>query len=112
MKANIDYIISLLSFIFVVASMPATAQPESKDQPLKFYESCITKKIANYRAKSTLKNSRSFNLRRRADLAKKQVIFFASNKNMLFDEMVEQEIDQKRYKVDYYLNKRFSEMVK
>ena len=112
MKANIDYIISLLSFIFVVASMPATAQPESKDQPLKFYETCIAKKIANCKAKSALKNSRSANLRRRAGLAKKQVIFFTSNKNMLIDEMVEQEIEQKRYKVDYYLNKRFSEMAK
>ncbi len=112
MKANIDYIIFLLSFIFIAASMPATAQPESKDQPLKFYESCITKKIANCRAKSALKNSRSANLRRRADLAKEQVIFFTTNRNMLINEMVEQKIDQKRYKVDYYLNKRFSEMVK
>jgi hypothetical protein len=52
------------------------------------------------------------NLRRRADLATRQVTFFTTNKNMLIHEMVDQEIGQKNYKVDYYLNKRFNEIVK
>ena len=112
MKANIRCLISLVSFILIIAGVPAAGQPDSKDQLLKFYESCITKKIANCRAKTDLRNSRSVNLRRRADLAKKQMVFLTANKNMLINEMVDQEIGQKHYKVDYYLNKRFSEMVK
>ena len=105
-------IISLGSFLLIIGILPATGQSESKDQLLKFYESCITKKIANCRAKTALKTSRSSNLRRKANLSEKQVIFFTTNKNMLINEMVDQEIGQKHYKVDYYLNKRFSEMVK
>jgi len=112
MKTNITFIISLVSFILIIDSAPATGQLESKDQLLKYYESCITKKIANCKAKTTLKNSRSVNLRRRADLATKQMIFLTTNKTMLIKEMVDQEIGQKHYKVDYYLNKRFNEMVK
>jgi hypothetical protein len=112
MKANISCIISLVSFILLITGMPAAGQPESKDQLLKFYERCITKKIANCWAKTDLRNSRSVNLRQRADLATKKLVFFTANKNMLINEMVDQEIGQKHYKVDYYLNKRFSEMVK
>ena len=112
MKAKISCIISLASFMLIIGIAPVTGQSESKGQLLKFYESCITKKIANCRAKTALKTSRSVNLRQKANLSKKQMIFFTTNKNMLINEMVDEKIGQKRYKVDYYLNKRFSEMVK
>jgi len=97
--------------MLIIGSAPVSGQSESRDQLLKFYESCIAKKIANCRAKTALKTSRSVNLRRKADLATKQLIFFTTNKSMLINEMVDQGIGQKHYKVDYYLNKRFGEMV-
>ena len=109
---KICFIISLGSFLLIIGVAPATGQSESRDQLLKFYESCITKKIANCRAKTALKTSRSSNLKRVAKLSAKKMVFFTTNKNMLINEMVDQEIGQKHYKVDYYLNKRFSEMVK
>ena len=110
MKIKIICILSLVCFMLIIGSSPLAAQSASKDQLVKYYNSCITKKISNCKAKTSLKTSRSVNLRRKADLANRQMIFFTSNKNMLINEMVEQGIGQKHYKVEQYLNKRFYEM--
>lgn len=112
MKAKLLCIVSLVLVMAVIGATHAAAQSVSKDQLVKYYESCITKKISTCNAKTVLKTSRSVNLRRKADLSARQVTFFITNKNMLINEMVDQEIGQKHYKVDYYLNKRFNEMVK
>jgi hypothetical protein len=109
-KAKVCCIVSLVLVMAVIGVALAAAQSASIDQLLKFYESCITKKISNCGAKTALKTSRSVNLRRKADLATRQVTFFSTNKNMLINEMVDQGIGQKQYKVEYYLNKRFYEM--
>ena len=109
-KAKVCCIVSLVLVMAVIGAALAAAQSVSKDQLLKYYESCITKKISNCGAKTALKTSRSVNLRRKADLATRQVTFFSTNKNMLINEMVDQGIGQKQYKVEYYLNKRFYEM--
>ena len=89
---------------------PSSAQSSSSKDLAKYYENCIVKKISNCKGKTVLKTSRSVNLRRKADLAKRQVAFFKTNKNLLINEMVEQQIGPKPYKVEYYLNKRFFEM--
>ena len=103
--------IVLLAGLFVmVINAPLKAQSESKEDLAKYYESCIVKKIYNCQGKTVLKTSRSVNLQRKANLATKQVTFLTTNKNMLIDEMVEEGISPKRYKVEYYLNKRFFEM--
>ena len=110
MKAKVCCIVSLVLVIVVSAAVLAAAQSASKDQLIKYYESCITKKISNCSAKTALKASRSINLRRKAALAARQVTFFTLNKNILINEMVDQGIGQKHYKVEYYLNKRFYEL--
>jgi hypothetical protein len=46
----------------------------------------------------------------KVDLAQKQLVFFTTNKRVLIEEMIDQGIDHKRYKAEYYLNKRFYEM--
>ena len=96
----------------VIGAALAAAQSVSKDQLVKYSKSCITKKISNCSAKTDLKTSRAANLRRKADLAARQVTFFTTNQSMLINEMVDQKIGQKYYKVDYYLNKRFNEKIK
>ena len=110
MVTKICCLVSILLVMSVIGAALVTAQSASKDQLVRYYESCIMKKIFNCNAKTVLKTSRSVNLRQKADLATRQVTFFTSNKNMLIKEMVEQEIGQKPYKVEYYLNKRFFEM--
>ena len=89
---------------------PSSAQSSSSKDLAKYYESCIVKKIYNCKGKTVLKTSRSVNLQRKANLATKQVTFLTTNKNILIEEMVEEGISPKRYKVEYYLNKRFYEM--
>lgn len=110
MKAKACCIVFLVSYMVIIGTTQVTAQSESKGQLIKFYERCIKKKISNCKAKTLLNTSRSVNLQREADLAIKKVTFFTSNKNMLINEMVEQEIGDKPYKVEYYLNKRFYKM--
>ena len=110
MNAKLGCIFSLVLVMAVIGAVDATAQSLSKNQLAKYYESCIAKKISKCSAKTSLKTSRSVNLRRKAELATNQVIFFTSNKNMLINEMVDQGIGQKHYKVEHYLNKRFYEM--
>ena len=109
MKIDGICIVFLLSVMLVIGSTPLTVQSGSDDQLLKFYESCIQKKISNCNAKKVLKTSRSQNLQKKADLSIRQVTFYTRNKNMLINEMVDQGIGFKPYKVDYYLNKRFHE---
>ena len=41
--------------------------------------------------------------------AEKEAAFLAYNKATLVDEMIKLDIGQKPYKIEYYLNKRFSE---
>ena len=110
MQAKVICILSLVSFILIIGYAPLAAQSTSKNQLVEYYELCVTKKIINCKAKTVLQTSRSVNLRQKADLSNRQVIFFTSNKNMLINEMVEQGIGQKQYKVDHYLNKRFYEL--
>ena len=110
MVAKVCFIGILAGLIMFIGAAVSKAQSESNDQLAKYYERCIVKKISNCNAKVVLKTSRSENLQRKANLAIKQVTFFKSNKNKLIDEMVEQGIEPKRYKVEYYLNKRFYEM--
>jgi len=103
-------IVFLAGLMVIISTAPVKAQSESKDHLVKYYENCIVKKIHNCKGKTVLKTSRSVNLQRKADLAARQVTFLTTNKNILIHEMVEQEIGPKRYKVEYYLNKRFYEI--
>ena len=110
MKAKVICIVCILGFLLIIGSTTLSGQAESKDQLIKFYESCIQKKISCCNAKVCLKTSRSENLQRKADLSFRQVVFFTTNKNTLINEMIDQGIGFKQYKVEYFLNKRFCEM--
>lgn len=110
MTAKVWCIVFMTALLVIIGADHVKAQSGSKDQLVKYYENCIVKKINNCQGKAVLKTSRSVNLQRKADLSIRQVTFLTTNKNILIREMVEQEIDPKRYKVEYYLNKRFYEM--
>jgi hypothetical protein len=110
MRVKVWCIVFLAGLMVNSSISPLNAQSAPSDDLAKYYENCIVKKIYNCKGKTVLKTSRSVNLRRKADLAERQVTFFKTNKNLLIQEMVEQEIGPKPYKVEYYLNKRFFEM--
>jgi hypothetical protein len=90
-----------------VAQIAAESKPD--EQLYKFYETYISGKISKSQSKAFLKTSRSENLRLAAEKAEKQASFLTFKKDILVDEMIKQDIGQKPYKIDYYLNKRFSE---
>jgi len=112
MTAKVWCIVFMAALLVIIGTDHVKAQSGSKGQLVKYYENCILKKIYNCQGKAVLKTSRSVNLQRKADLAARQVTFLTTNKNILIHEMVEQEIGPKRYKVEYYLNKRFYEMTR
>ena len=135
MKTTVFFILALAGIIIFMNATPIAAQQgstttrkapqslrvkpgvmhpvwetQSKDQLVKFYESCIQKKVSKCNAKAVFKTSRSVNLQRKADLSIRQAAFFTSNKDMLINEMLEQGIGQKQYQVEYYLIHRFYEI--
>ena len=105
------WIVAALIVVFIIASaVKIGAQSQSVDPQKKFYETCLYEKIVKHQAKTILKNSKSKNLRLDAETAAQKATFLNQNKNMLVEEMIEQDIDLKRYQIDFYLNKRFYEL--
>ena len=94
--------------VFIGAAQIA-AESKPNEQLYKFYETYISGKISKSHSKAFLKTSRSENLRLAAEKAEKKAMFLNLKRDILVDEMLKQDIGQKPYKIEYYLNKRFSE---
>jgi hypothetical protein len=109
MKAKELFIIVLAGAMIFTGAVQIAAESQSDEQLNEFYETYISEKIAKSQSKTLLKTSRSENLRLAAEKAEKQVRFLTLNKDILVDEMIEQDIGQRPYKIQKYLNKRFSE---
>jgi hypothetical protein len=109
MKVKQFIIISLASVMIFAGAVQITAESQSDEQLNTFYENYISEKIVKSESKTNLKTSRSENLRLAAAKAEKQVTFLTLNKDILIDEMIELDIGQKPYKIEKYLNVRFSE---
>lgn len=109
MKAKELIIVALAGVMILTGAVQIFAQSQLDEQLNKFYKDYISEKIAKVQAKISLKTSRSANLRLAAAKAEKQAEFLTVNKDILADEMVKQDIGQKPYKVEKYLNERFFE---
>ena len=69
----------------------------------------INETISKCHSKAQLKESKSANLQSCAAEKLKKANFLSMNKEMLIKEMVNKGIDAKQYKIEYFLNKKFSE---
>ena len=69
----------------------------------------INETISKCHSKAQLKESKSVHLQSCAAVKLKKANFLSMNKEMLIKEMVERGIDSKQYKIEYFLNKKFSE---
>jgi len=98
--------------MIIIGSTQISAHSQSNEKLQKFYETCIAKKIAKCQSKTILKLSRSENLQLIAEIAVNQARFLSLNKDTLVNEMMEKNIGQKPYKIEYYLNSRFYEAYK
>jgi len=108
---DIKWIVTALIGVLVTTSaVNIAAQSQPVEQQKKFYKTCLSEKIVKHQAKTILKNSRSKNLRLDAETAAQKATFLTLNSNMLVEEMIEEDIDLKRYQIDFYINKRFYEL--
>ena len=112
MKGRASIIITMAVVISLIAAFPATGQTAENEQLVKYYQNYISKCISKNKSKAGLQTSKSENLRSCAVVYKQKAVFLTNNKNALVDEMIRKEIGAKPYKIDYYLNKRFNEMIK
>ena len=101
--------IGIAGTMILIGAVPITAESPSNEQLAKFYENYIFEKIDKNQSKASLKTSRSKNLRLVGAKAEKQAAFLTLKRDILVDEMMKQHIGQKPYKIEYFLNKRFSE---
>jgi len=109
MKVKQLIIIGLAGVMIFSGAIRIAAESQSDEQLNTFYEYYISEKIVKSQSKTNLKNSRSENLRLAAAKAEKQATFLTLNKDILIEEMIELDIGQRSYKVEKYLNNRFSE---
>jgi hypothetical protein len=107
MKTLIIFI--LCGIVFVFGAFPVSGDTSVGQDPAAFYANCIDKKITCCDGKGEMWNSRSKNLRSCSRVAILKAIFLSANREQLIREMVAEDLAMKKYKVDFYLNKRFYE---
>jgi len=112
MKNTEWIVIALIAALITAIPVRTLGQSQPVDPLKKFYETCLSEEIAKCQSKTILKNSKSKNLRLTAETAAQKATFLTLNRKMLVEEMIEQDIDTKRYQIDFYLNKRFYEFNK
>jgi hypothetical protein len=69
----------------------------------------ISETISKCHSKAQLKGSKSVHLQNCAAAKLKKANSLSKNKEMLIKEMVKRGIDAKQYKIEYFLNNKFSE---
>ena len=111
MKGRVLFIAILVMALALMVALPNTGQAGENEQLKKYYKDYISKCILKNQSKAGLKNSKSANLRSCGALSKQKVVFLTNNQNMLVNEMIKNKVGTKPYKVEYYLNKRFHEMI-
>ena len=104
------YLVTLGFFISLsIFLMPLTAdcQLKTRGDVESIFISAVNEAIQICKNKSTLRKSKSANLRRAAALASMKAAFLLDYKEELVKEMINREIGTKPYQMQHYLNKRF-----
>lgn len=105
-------ITAMIMAVVLMGVISATGQSGENEQLAKYYQEHISKCISKNKSKASLQTSKSENLRSCGTIYKQKAVFLTNNQNLLVDEMIRKEIGTKPYKVDYYLKKRFNQMIK
>ena len=110
MKGILKFFITMIVMaLALMVALPNTGQAGENEQLKKYYKDYISKCILKNQSKAGLQTSKSANLRSSGALCAQKVAFLTRNRDVLVDEMIENKIGTKPYKIDYYLNKRFYE---
>ena len=95
----------------LIVVSPDTGQAEEYEQLKEYYQNYISECIVKNQSKVDLQNSILLNMQACGIVALQKVSFLTNNQDILIDEMIKNNIGQKPYKVDYYLNKKFHETI-
>ncbi|UCE55813.1 MAG: hypothetical protein JSV31_10275 [Desulfobacterales bacterium] len=104
-------IFSVIAFLSLFWSTSAVSQ-QSGTEDLKFlYSAAIDKVILHCKNKTDLRHSRSEHLRRSAALSCMKAAYLKGYKDELIQEMIKADIGTSSYKIQYYLNQRFFNII-
>jgi hypothetical protein len=110
MKKTAFAISMMFLAVVLIGALPTTVQAGDEGQLEAYYNEYISHSIVKNQSKANLQTSRSANLRLSGNQCAQKVDFLTNHRSMLVNEMIENDIGTKPYKIDYYLNKRFHEM--
>ncbi len=110
MQAKVLTISLIIGFSAFIGPLNSTAFSGDHEETANYYESCIVREIVKCGLKMVLlRKSKSKNLQEYAQMEAQKAEFFKAEKDMLVKEMVEMQLEPKRYKVNLFLNSRFVE---
>jgi hypothetical protein len=111
MKAGSIIILSTIIFPLFVWTSSAVSQTTETLYMKANYSAAIDKAIAHCKAKTSYRNSKSENLQRAAALSCMKAAFFNDFKAQLIEDMIKVNIGSKPYKIHYYLNQKFYDII-
>jgi hypothetical protein len=91
----------------LVTPLAAAAEEKELTAMEKYYGSLVDEAIIHCEAKNKMRASWSGSVRRTAAVAYLKGAYLKEYKNDLVHDMIEEEVGEKPFKVNYYLNKRF-----
>lgn len=99
-------ITALMVVVLVVVPVMAGGQEARIERQV--YVDAIDDEIAQSRQMASLLTSRSANLRQKGHREASKAIFLEMHRNELVDDMLAEKLEPKTYKVERFLNDRFS----
>ena len=111
MKSTATALILVIASISVIMAMPALADDTKALETQAKLEVLIDRHIASCGAKIGMLESRSDVIRRSAIRTCRISTFCLTSKDLLLEEMTENNVEPKAYKVSLYLNEKFRAVV-
>ncbi len=111
MKQTLLVLVLTAVCIVTFGVFPSFSQSFDEHGAITFYESCINREITKCKSKAALLDSQSANLQEYARMESQKAEFLANEKDSLIDEMLENEISQRDYAVEVYLNQEFYQSI-
>jgi hypothetical protein len=106
---KVQLMVVVFSLMIMVLWVPSMAVADQQSETKAFLASCIEKELASCCCKMEMIDSRSKCIRDCCRMAMLKARFIIDNSEELINEMLENGIAGKCYKVDHYVNQRFLE---
>jgi hypothetical protein len=111
MKVHTNIMILMITFLSLFWVSTAVSQQSATIDLKSAYSAAIDKIISHCKNKTDLRHSRSEHLRRTAALSCMKAAYLKDYKDQLIQEMIKADVGTKPYKIKYYLNQRFFDII-